>query len=141
MVRRILLIALALGGALLLAIQFVPYGRGEFNPPVTGEPQWPDPTMRELAVRACFDCHSNEATWPWYARVAPVSWIVRSHVEEGRAYLNISEWDRPQSGLGEAAESLQEGEMPPAYYTLMDRAARLSAAERQQLARGLAGLR
>jgi len=61
MIRRIVLIVVALGVALLLAIQLVPYGRQHTSPPVTAEPAWPDPAVRELAVRACFDCHSNQS--------------------------------------------------------------------------------
>jgi hypothetical protein len=140
MTRRSLLIALAVGVALLLAIQLVPYGRQHSNPPVTAEPPWPDPAVRELAARACFDCHSNQTTWPWYSNLAPVSWILQNHVEEARSTLNFSEWDRPQQGLREAAEVIQEGEMPPGYYRLMHRTANLSAAEATQLAQGLARL-
>ncbi len=141
MIRRIVLIALAVGFALLLAIQLAPYGRQHTNPPVTAELAWSDPAVRELAVRACFDCHSNQVVWPWYSNLAPVSWIVQNHVQEARSTLNFSEWDRPQEGSREAAEVVQEGEMPPAYYKLMHRAANLSPAEVSQLAEGLAGLR
>jgi hypothetical protein len=53
----------------VLAIQLLPYGRRHTNPPVTQEPRWDQPRTRALAVRACFDCHSNETVWPWYSRV------------------------------------------------------------------------
>ena len=56
-----------------LAIQLVPYGRTHTNPPVTAEPAWDSPQTRALAVRACFDCHSNETVWPWYTSIAPIS--------------------------------------------------------------------
>lgn len=141
MIRRILLIAFAVGLILLLLIQFVPYGRQHTNPPVSGEPSWPDPAVRELAVRACFDCHSNETVWPWYSNIAPVSWVLQTHVTEARTRLNFSTWDVPQAGASEAAEIVLEGEMPPAYYRLMHRAANLSAAETAQLAQGLSALR
>jgi hypothetical protein len=140
MIRRIVLIALAAGCVLLLAIQLVPYGRQHTNPPVTAEPGWPEPAVRALAVRACFDCHSNETTWPWYSNVAPISWLVQNHVEEARSILNFSEWDRPQRGIHEAAEVIREGEMPPADYRLMHQAANLSEAEVSQLSQGLASI-
>ena len=57
----------------LVVIQFVPVERP--NPPVLREPNWDSPETRALAQRACFDCHSNETTWPWYSQVAPVSWL------------------------------------------------------------------
>lgn len=123
---------------LAAAIQLVPYGRAHGNRPVVAEPPWDSPATRALARRACFDCHSNEVRWPWYAHVAPVSWLVQHDVDEGRAALNFSEWHRPQEEAGEAAEALIEGEMPPRLYLVMHREARLSAAERAQLQAGFA---
>ena len=121
-----------------LAIQLVPYGRGHTNPPVTGEPAWDAPGTRALAKQACFDCHSNETEWPAYASIAPASWLVQHDVDEGRAVLNFSEWTRPQKEAKEAAKELREGEMPPTAYTLIHGHARLSAADRDRLAQGLA---
>ena len=130
-------IALGLGG-MLLAIQLAPYGRAHVNPPVTGEPAWDAPATRALAKQACFDCHSNETEWPAYASIAPASWLVQRDVNEGRAVLNFSEWQRPQEEAKEAAEEVMEGEMPPAAYRLVHAHARLDAADRERLARGLA---
>ena len=121
-----------------VAIQFVPYGRDHVNPPVGAEPTWDSPVTRELAKQACFDCHSNETEWPLYARVAPVSWLIQRDVTEGRAALNFSEWQRPQKEADEAPEKIRELEMPPAIYGLIHGHARLSAADRERLARGLA---
>ena len=122
----------------LLAIQLVPYGRDASNPPVRSEPPWDSPTTRALAKQACFDCHSNETEWPAYASIAPASWLVRHDVDEGRAVLNFSEWQRPQEEAAKAAEELLEGEMPPTVYLLMHAHARLSTADHDRLARGLA---
>ena len=121
-----------------VAIQLVPYGRHHTNPPVTGEPAWDTPATRALARQACFDCHSNETEWPAYANIAPVSWLVQHDVDEGRAVLNFSEWTRPQKEAKEAAKELREGEMPPTAYKLIHAHARLSAADRDRLAQGLA---
>lgn len=122
----------------LVAIQLVPYGRDHRNPPPTGEPSWDAPDTRALAKRACFDCHSNETEWPAYANIAPASWLVQWDVDEGRAVLNFSEWLRPQEEAKEASETVLEGEMPPAAYKLAHADARLSAADRDRLAQGLA---
>jgi mono/diheme cytochrome c family protein len=122
----------------LLAIQLAPYGRDHTNPPVTGEPTWDAPETRALAKQACFDCHSNETAWPAYASIAPVSWLVQHDVTEGRAVLNFSEWPRPQDEAKKASEEVVEGEMPPVAYTLLHAHARLNAADRDRLARGLA---
>lgn len=118
---------------LLLAIQAVPYGRAHSNPPVRREPAWDSPATRTVAVRACFDCHSNQTIWPWYSNIAPISWLVARDVGEGRRKLNFSEWDRPQEEAAEAVQTVQKGTMPPWYYPW----ARLSAAEREALIRGL----
>jgi mono/diheme cytochrome c family protein len=125
-------------GALLLVIQIVPYGRDHENPPVTQEVKWDSARTRELAVGACYDCHSNLTEWPWYSNVAPVSWLVYSDVQEGRERLNFSEWDRPQGEEGdESAEAVREGSMPPLQYKPLHPAGRLSDAEREELARGI----
>lgn len=130
---------LALGAlGAFLVVQLIPYGRDHSNPPVTGEPPWDSPDTRAAARRACFDCHSNETEWPVYASVAPVSWLVQRDVTEGRAALNFSEWPRPQEEATKAAEEVREGEMPPPAYALVHAHARLSAAERDRLAQGLA---
>ena len=121
-----------------LAIQLVPYGRDRVNPPVKTEPPWDSAATRTLAKQACFDCHSNETQWPAYSRVAPVSWLVQHDVAEGRAALNFSEWSRPQEEATEAPKEVLEREMPPRTYQLMHAHARLSAVDRDRLARGLA---
>ncbi|HWI19366.1 MAG TPA: heme-binding domain-containing protein, partial [Vicinamibacterales bacterium] len=95
------------------------------------------PGTRTLAKQACFDCHSNETEWPPYSRVAPISWLIQRDVSEGRAVLNFSEWQRPQEEASEAAEEVLEGEMPLRIYQLMHAHARLTAADKAQLARGL----
>jgi hypothetical protein len=69
--------------------------------------------------------------------IAPVSWLVQYDVEEGRRELNFSEWQRSYAEAGESAETIREGEMPPAFYTVLHAEARLSPAEKQALARGL----
>lgn len=120
---------------LALGIQLIPIG--VTNPPVVQEPEWSDPQVRALAKRACFDCHSNETVVPWYGRIAPVSWYVADHVNEGREHLNLSEMNRPQEDAHEAGEEVLEGEMPPAYYLRLHPEARLTDAERKQLAAGL----
>ena len=122
----------------LLVIQLVPYGRDHSNPPVESEPPWDSPATRALAKQACFDCHSNETEWPAYASIAPASWLVQRDVDEGRAVLNFSEWQRPQEEATKASEELLEGEMPPAIYELMHAHARLGGADRDRLAQGLA---
>jgi len=136
-IRRIVWLGLLAVLGIFLVIQLIPYGRNHTNPPVTAEPAWDSPRTRELAARACFDCHSNETAWPWYTSVAPMSWLTQHDVDEGRAFMNFSEWDKPQGELGEVGEAIREGSMPPWYYGLLHSDARLSDAEKVQLIAGL----
>ncbi len=139
LVKRIIKIGaiIAVGGFVL--IQLVPYGRNHSNPPVTGEPNWDSPQTRELAQRACFDCHSNETVWPWYSNVAPISWLVQHDTEEGREHLNFSTWNTGGQGREpeEAIEVIAEGEMPMPVYLIAHAEARLTPAEKQALMEGL----
>jgi hypothetical protein len=124
--------------ALAVLIQLVPYGRDHSNPPVRMEPAWNAPATRELARRACFDCHSNETVWPWYSHVAPASWLVQRDVNHARHELNFSEFDRPQEEAKEAAGMVRKRKMPLSYYLPLHAQARLTDAERRALADGLA---
>ena len=120
-------------------IQAVPYGRSHTNSPVTGEPKWSSPETRELMVRACFGCHSNEVKYPSYANVAPISWAVQNHVDEGRSKVNYSEFTSNSEGADDTIEVIQEGSMPPAYYTNFGRhpEAKLTTTEMNTLIAGL----
>jgi len=133
--------AVIAGASLIVVLglmQLVPYH--VTNPRVTAEPQWDTPQTRALVVAACFDCHSNQTKTPWYGKVAPVSWWLTNHVKDGRAAVNYSEWDKPQGeGARNSAEAVQDGSMPPSYYTWfgLHSNARLSAAQRAALVAGL----
>ena len=122
-------------GALLLVflvIQLVPLDRS--NPPVEADLDAPA-DVKAVLKRACYDCHSNETAWPWYARVAPVSWLVAKDVREGRKHLNVSEWgkmsERKQAGAARAMwRELEDGRMPLPVYLPMHPEAKLSEADR-----------
>lgn len=124
-------------GVVLLVIQFLPNGRDHTNPQVTAEPQWDSAVTRELAVAACFDCHSNETAWPWYSNIVPISLTIQHEVREGREELNFSEWHPGQEG-DESAETLRDGSMPPPQYLLLHPGARLDSEQLAALEAGLA---
>lgn len=132
-------LAITLGVVLGLfgLMQLVPYGRVHTNPPIVQEPSWDHPRTRELAKRACFDCHSNETRWPWYAKVAPMSWAMQRDVDAGRAVMNFSEWNRRFDLSMASGQQVLAREMPPRSYKLLHGDARLTQAERVELARGL----
>lgn len=87
---------------------------------------------------ACYDCHSNQPTYPWYTNIAPVSWWIKHHIDEGSHHLNFSIWGtysekRKNHKLDECVEMVEEGEMPMSSYTLMHGEAKLTDAQKQQL--------
>jgi hypothetical protein len=137
MLKKVIFIVVIVAVAGFLLIQLVPFGRDHTNPPIVQEPKWDSPTTRELAKRACFDCHSNETVWPWYSNIAPISWLVANHTYEGRDRLNFSDWMSGDVDINRLQRLIDSGRMPPAYYTMIHAGARLTDAERQQLLQGL----
>ena len=126
--RRVILYVAILA---IVGAQFWPVDRD--NPAARGDPEAPVDVLAVLK-RACYNCHSNETIWPWYGYVAPFSWILADHIEEGRAELNFSEWSaypvkRQIKKREEIIEELEEGEMPPSYYSLMHGDASVSEEE------------
>ena len=126
---------------IFIVIQLIPAKRT--NPPIKGEPVWDAHVTRELAARACFDCHSNETKWPWYSYVAPVSWLIAHDVQEGREEFNFSEWNRdledePAELAEEIEETIRNGSMPPWKYEMANpEKRRLTPEEEEALIRGL----
>ena len=123
---------LIVGIVALIAMQFIPVDRS--NPPVTSNIP-ASAAVDSVIRRACYDCHSNETVWPWYAHVAPVSFLVARDVHQGRRHLNFSTWGEystaKQSKLvREIWEQVSTGEMPMTIYLPMHPNARLSAQDK-----------
>lgn len=128
---RKLLIAGAGVAAVFVALQLVPVSRE--NPPVEQDVAAPA-EVASILRRACYDCHSHETRWPWYSRVAPVSWLVASDVRDGRRHLNLSRWNRLDErerahAFEEIVEVVTEGEMPLRAYLVTHPGAKLTAAD------------
>jgi len=116
-------------------LQLVPVERT--NPPVKSDLSAPA-EVKEILRRACYDCHSHETRWPWYSYVAPLSWWVVSHTEDGRADLNFSVWptfdfESEAHALDDIWQQVSKGEMPLRSYTLVHRDAILTDSERELL--------
>jgi hypothetical protein len=120
---------------LLVVIQLIPVSRT--NPPATREIHWDSPQTQALAQRACADCHSNTTVWPWYSNIAPISWVIANHVNDGRRRLDFSQWDRPNESSDQIIEEITTGRMPLWDYLLMHPEARLTPTEQQALIDGL----
>lgn len=123
-------------------IQFIPVDRTK--KPVKKQENFVEilrtpPSVRHILIKACYDCHSNETVYPDYAFVAPISWSVKNHVNEGREHLNLSVWgtynpDLKKSMLENSIHSVKEYSMPLPAYIARHPEANLTNAERVLLA-------
>jgi hypothetical protein len=119
-----------------------------YRPDLSGPPVDETKSMRATAQltpevgaifdRACNDCHSSKTDWPWYSRVAPVSWWLKSHVDDGRRQFSFSEWGTyPQRKvsvkLKEICDQVTTDEMPLKSYLLLHPAAKLSDADKKTI--------
>ncbi len=94
--------------------------------------------VASMLKSACYDCHSNESTYPWYANIAPVKWWIYDHINEGREDLNFSVWNTlskadQAEALDDIATAVMEGEMPLKPYPVTHPKAKLSEADRQSI--------
>ena len=106
----------------------------------------PPQEVATIIKSACYDCHSYETKYPWYSRIEPVSWWLQDHIEEGREEFNMSLWTdyspgRADHKLEEAAELVNEEEMPLPSYTWAHSEARLTTGQRKALTRWFNSLR
>ncbi len=134
--KKLLVIAAGVGLVAFVAIQFVPVKGIGSNPSQRYKLDAP-PEVETILRKACMDCHSNETRWPWYARLAPGSWLMARDVNKGRSRMNMSEWgddeDEMNTDRENASDQISEGNMPPWFYLPMHPDARLSDAEKATL--------
>lgn len=122
--RKIAATLVGIGVFDFLILQVIPVGsfrdvlRRKANPSVIATIEWNSPDTQNLVKRACFDCHSNETIYPWYAQVAPVSWLVTRDVNKGRAAMNFSEDAATEYNLDDLEWHLSN-DMPPNIYLIM----------------------
>lgn len=122
-------------------IQFVPIDRA--NRPIDHKVNFVDAKntpekIRALIKGACYDCHSNETVYPKYSYIAPISWSIKSHINEGREHINFSIWqtynsDLKKSMLKSVIPTLKSKTMPMPGYIVYHKDANLSDAERKLL--------
>jgi Haem-binding domain len=96
------------------------------------------PEVAAILDRSCRDCHSHKTVWPWYTQVAPVSWWLSNHVNDGRRDLNMSEFgklprDRQDRKLRQMCDEVSDGMMPLSSYLPMHPNARLSEQDKKVL--------
>ena len=136
-IKKTLLVALIV----FIAIQFVRPARNESGQPSPADISkiYPVPAIVHAILKtSCYDCHSNNTNYPWYSNVQPVGWWLASHIKEGKAELNFSEFGqysirRQRSKLFAIAKSIEDGTMPLPSYTLVHSNSRLTAHEKATL--------
>ena len=87
--------------------------------------------VQEILKTSCSDCHSNNTIYPWYSEIAPVSWYLASHVNEGKEHLNFSEWasyneNQKSHIIKDIEEELQDKEMPLKSYLIIHENAKMT---------------
>jgi hypothetical protein len=90
------------------------------------------PQVAAILDRSCNDCHSNKTRWPWYSYVAPASWFVIDHVNQGRENINLSEWGKYSQRdvdalLRQMCREVRAEVMPLSSYTPLHPGSKLSA--------------
>lgn len=103
------------------------------------------PNVQLILQRACYDCHSNYTTYPWYTNIQPIGWWMQHHVDEGKEELNFSDFasyskKRQAHKMEEVAEVVSEHEMPIASYTRMHHTAKLDTIQERVLVEWATGL-
>ncbi len=132
--KKVLKWSLVVFSLLFVGAQF--YRPDRTNPPVDAGKTLAantrmTPEVEAILRRSCNDCHSSETVWPWYSNVAPASWFLQRHVDEGRRELSFSEWAtypkrKRERKLHEMCEQVESGEMPLKSYLPLHPEARLS---------------
>lgn len=132
--KKVMKIGLLVVVVVGVGIQFIPVDGVGVNPPQRYKLDAP-PEVEAILRRACYDCHSNETAWPFYARLAPSSWLMIRDVKKGRSRMNVSEWgdaeeSERQIDKENSWEQIESGQMPLWFYLPMHPSARLSDADK-----------
>ena len=94
----------------------------------------PPPEVKQVLATACYDCHSNQTRYPWYAGVQPVGWWLTSHINDARRTLNFAEFGsyphkRQVKKLESLCDEVRDRTMPLKSYTFIHRDAKLTDAQ------------
>ena len=122
----------------LVGIQFIHTNRNQSNEVLSSDlsiiyivPE----NIQSILKTSCYDCHSNNTDYHWYNKVQPVRWLLESHIEQGKAELNFSEFGsysqrRQKSKLKSMVSQIEDDNMPLSSYTIVHRNAKISENER-----------
>lgn len=129
-------LALVIICLILLLIQFIRPERIQYSKDDKYEIKASE-EIREILVKACYDCHSNKIAYPWYSQIAPFSWVIVNHTKEGVRALNFSQWEKyTPYQKNEKLKSIYRTvyvAMPLKSYTLVHKDANITKAQREKL--------
>ena len=102
--------------------------------------------VQSILKTSCYDCHSNNTVYPWYAQVQPVAWWLNDHIEDAKKDLNFSEFagyriGRQYRKLEEINELVKEGEMPLDSYLWIHKDAKLNGQQKITIANWVTSIR
>lgn len=126
---------------ILIVIQFIPVDKNnggyESLDTFIAETK-PSEQVAKILKSSCYDCHSNQTNYPWYAQIAPISFWINDHVTNGKKHLNFAHWEqystkRRDHKLDELIEEIEEGEMPLDSYSFIHQDANLTNAQKEAL--------
>jgi hypothetical protein len=139
--KRIVWLTMSVLLLLIIIIQFIPvkklksdlYPASDFFALNTASA-----SLQTIIKNACYDCHSNETRFPWYSKIAPVSWFINDHITEGRDNLNFSDWGLYSSNeikekLKSAIDEIEGDKMPLKSYKLLHPESRLKSADKESI--------
>jgi hypothetical protein len=137
MIKKILIVLLCA----LIAIQFIhPSSNksGGDQPNSITKVYVIPPDVESILKKACYDCHSNNTSYPWYSNIQPVDWWLDKHIKDGKRHLNFDEFTNRKKSyqyhkMEETIEMVREGEMPLDSYLWIHNDAKLTDAEKSRL--------
>ncbi len=94
--------------------------------------------IKTILKTSCDDCHSNFTVYPWYSEIAPISWYLALHVNEGKEHLNFSEWTvynnkQKKHIIHDLEEVIEDREMPLKSYMLIHKDAEMTDSQFETL--------
>ena len=135
--KKVLIIVIVI----LVAIQFITIDKT--NPPLEMSKDFisttnPPSDLGTVIKSSCYDCHSHHTKYPWYSNVAPVSWLIKDHINNGRNHLNFSTWadyseKKKDHKLEECIEMVKSGEMPMNGYVMLHDEAEITHENKMKL--------
>lgn len=123
--KKVIKIVLVIALIALIMIQFVRpvKNNGGYESVAVFEKETKvSPRTASILKQQCYDCHSDQTQYPWYAEFAPASFWLEDHISHGKGHLNFSAWEsysvkKKEHKLEEVIEMVEEGEMPLESFT------------------------